>query len=73
MEFNSDLVILIKKLFGESGGRVDSHVDIKSVLAEKAMRLNPIAIAKARTDLMSTWEFEGNLSIFFCATQTRPD
>ena len=49
MEFNSDLVILIKKLFGESGGRVDSHVDIKSVLAEKAMRLNPIAIAKART------------------------
>ena len=49
MEFRSDLVMLIKKLFGEFGGRVDSQVDIKSVLAEKAMRLNPIAMVKART------------------------
>ena len=49
MESRSDLVMLIKKLFGESGGRVDSQVDIKSVLAEKAIRLNPMAMVKART------------------------
>ena len=49
MESKSDLLMFIKKLFGEFGGRVDSQVDIKSVLAEKAIRLNPIAMVKART------------------------
>ena len=49
MEFKSDLVTLIKKLFGESWGRVDSQEEVKSVLAEKAMRLSPIAIVKERT------------------------
>ena len=49
IEFKSDLLILIKKLFGESGGNVDSQVDIKSVLAEKAIRLSPIAMVKAST------------------------
>ena len=49
MEFRSDLLILIKKLLGESAGNVDSQVDIKSVLAEKAIRLSPIAMVKAST------------------------
>ena len=49
IEVNSDLLIFIKKLLGELVGSVDSQVDIKSVLAEKAIKLRPIAMVKAST------------------------